>query len=96
MKYWYEALGVKHPIVLKNWEDSISYYMTVFTMDYMLRVPILYSIISYLFFKLQYSLFGRVSVVKDFVDTHYKDVKYELKFDDEAYTVDNTDYRSNV
>ncbi|CAG2110827.1 unnamed protein product, partial [Medioppia subpectinata] len=27
MKYWYEALGVKHPIVLQRLDQKLSYYM---------------------------------------------------------------------
>jgi hypothetical protein len=96
MKYWYEVLQVKHPIQLNTISSKMSYYMIVFTMDYLLRISFIYKFISFLFFYMQNNLFLKANAVKEYVDKYYPDFKYQLKFNEDNYKVDNIYYKSNV
>lgn len=77
----------------------MSYAMMVLTMDYLLRIQLIYKLVSFLFFRLQKSLFSRKDSIKQYVDKHYSELKYELKASEDeelVYRVDNIFYRSNV
>ncbi|XP_054154602.1 uncharacterized protein LOC128953152 [Oppia nitens] len=78
MKYWYEALGVrKHPIQLLTLSQRLSYFMMCLTMDYLLKVSLIYTVISKLFFYYQNTLFDKISIVKSYTDRYYGDVYYQ-------------------
>ena len=50
MKYWYDTLGVRHPIKLDTFERKLNYAIFIFVMEYVLRIRLFYIIFSWLFF----------------------------------------------
>lgn len=85
MKLWYDCLGVPHPIQLTSLFDRIYYKFFVFLFT-LLRFRLLYSLISWIFFYFQNSLFDKMNVVDRHVDVNYKTVKYELAVENDLVT----------
>lgn len=81
MKYWYETLGVRHPIKLKSKLEMFYFYTTVFVFDYLLQIRIFYIIISWLFFYLQAKLFTNIDKVKAYTTKHYGHIEYRIECD---------------
>lgn len=109
MKYWYDTLGVKHPIKLDSFSKKFYYYVNVAVFDYVLQVRPLYVVISWIFFHLQKLLFTKINVVKDYCDKNYGHIEYKLEcceydFDlvtkpadsKEIFQVENHFYKPNV
>ncbi|XP_046918393.2 LOW QUALITY PROTEIN: uncharacterized protein LOC124498650 [Dermatophagoides farinae] len=78
MKYWYDTLGVRHPIKLDTFERKLNYAIFIFVMEYVLRIRLFYIIFSWLFFYLQQRLFGQIEQVRKHCEQHYVNIKYQL------------------
>lgn len=96
MKYWYESLRVPHQIKLNSLSAKISYGLTVFLMDYLLKIRLFYIIFSWLYFKGLDRMFVKVNQVKDAMNNKYKDIKYEIPLQSGIYSIENKLYKPNI
>ncbi len=93
MKFWYDSLGVKHPIKLETWDTRVSYKLWVFLIRYVLRIRIVYALFTSFYMFMLKRLFKYADRVHDYLDVKYGHVVYQLRDD---YHVDNNNNDNNV
>lgn len=86
MKFWYDSLGVKHPIKLDTWDTKLSYRLWTFLIRYLLQIRFIYATFTWFYLFMLKRLFKHADKVHDYLDVKYKDVVYQLRDD---YHVDN-------
>lgn len=78
MKYWYDTLGVRHPIKLNTIKLKLYYCLFLFINDYLLKIRLFYTIISWLFFYFLKRLFLKIDNVKTYCEQNYSHLHYQL------------------
>lgn len=96
MKYWYETLEVPHEIKLDSIAAKISYGLQVILTDYLLKIPIIYTIFSAMYFRMLDMLYVKVNQVRDAINEKYQDIRYEIPNECGIYSIENKLYRPNI
>lgn len=81
MKFWYDSLGVRHPIRLDSWDTKLSYRLWNFLIYYVLRIRLIYGLFTWFYLFMLKRLFRQADYVHDFLEQKYGNVVYQLRSD---------------